>query len=97
MFIRLVKTYYVSFTERAMISSKSPFTYILHKTKNGISENYIAKIVKMNERYILPSFDERDANTIKYSDILDLNQNNPSSSRLETLHRLINDIEKSLQ
>ena len=54
-----------------MISPKSPFTYILHKTKNGISENYIAKIIKMNEKYIPPSFDERDANTIKYSDILE--------------------------
>ena len=41
------------------------------KTKNGISESYIAKIVKMNEKYILPSFDERDVNTIKYSDILE--------------------------
>ena len=69
--IRLVKTYYVSFTERAMISFKSPFTYILHKTKNGISENYIAKIVKTNEKYILPSFDERDIKTMKYSDILE--------------------------
>ena len=71
LFIRLVKTYYVSFTERAMISPKSPFTYILHKTKNGISESYIAKIIKMNEKYILPSFDERDINTMKYSDILE--------------------------
>jgi len=25
----------------------------------------------MNEKYIPPSFDERDANTIKYSDILE--------------------------
>jgi len=25
----------------------------------------------MNETYIPPSFDERDANTIKYSDILE--------------------------
>ena len=54
-----------------MISFKSPFTYILHKTKNGISENYIAKIVKTNEKYILPSFDERDIKTMKYSDILE--------------------------
>jgi len=36
-----------------------------------MSESYIAKIVKMNEKYILPSFDERDTNTIKYSDILE--------------------------
>ena len=45
--------------------------YRTKKPKNGISENYIAKIIKMNEKYIPPSFDERDANTIKYSDILE--------------------------
>nr|WP_315055304.1 hypothetical protein [uncultured Campylobacter sp.] len=45
---------------------------ISHKNqKNSISENYIAKNVKMNEKYILPPFDERDINTIKYSDILE--------------------------
>ncbi|WP_295150268.1 hypothetical protein [uncultured Campylobacter sp.] len=46
--------------------------HISHKKpKNGISESYIAKIIKMNEKYIPPSFDERDINTIKYSDILE--------------------------
>nr|WP_314870289.1 hypothetical protein [uncultured Campylobacter sp.] len=46
--------------------------HISHKKpKNGISENYIAKIVKMNEKYILPSFDERHVKTMKYSDILE--------------------------
>ena len=73
--------------------------YIAQKRKNGISESYIAKIVKMNEKYILPSFGERDIKTIKYSDILVIlnaifNPNNPRTSRLETLHRLINDIDK---
>nr|WP_314378544.1 Arm DNA-binding domain-containing protein [uncultured Campylobacter sp.] len=74
--------------------------YIAQKRKkNGISESYITKIVKMNEKYILPSFGERDIKTIKYSDILVIlnaifNPNNPRTSRLEILHRLINDIDK---
>ena len=73
--------------------------YIAQKRKNGISESYIAKVVKMNEKYILPSFGERDIKMIKYSDILVIlnaifNPNNPRTSRLETLHRLINDIDK---
>ena len=68
----MVKTYYVSFTERAINIVQKPFgAYIAKKPKNGISESYIAKIIKMNETYIPPSFDERDANTIKYSDILE--------------------------
>nr|WP_314120088.1 hypothetical protein [uncultured Campylobacter sp.] len=46
--------------------------YIAQKTKkNSISESYTAKIVKMNEKYILPSFDERDIKTMKHSDILE--------------------------
>ena len=73
--------------------------YVAQKRKNGISESYIAKIVKMNEKYILPSFGELDIKTIKYSDLLVIlntifNPNNPRTSRLETLHRLINDIDK---
>ncbi|WP_298101324.1 hypothetical protein [uncultured Campylobacter sp.] len=46
--------------------------HISHKKpKNGISESYIAKIIKMNEKYIPPSFDERNIKTMKYSDILE--------------------------
>lgn len=73
--------------------------YIEQKRKNGISESYIIKLVKMHEKYILPLFGDRDIKTIKYSDILSVlnaifNPNNPRTSRLETIHRLINDIDK---
>lgn len=73
--------------------------YMEQKRKNGISESYIIKLVKMHEKYILPLFGDRDIKTIKYSDILSVlntifNPNNPRTSRLETIHRLINDIDK---
>lgn len=74
-------------------------TYIKQKLKNGISQSYIAKITKQHQNYILPSFGNKDIKTIKYSDIFAVlnaifNPNNPRTSRLETIHRLINDIDK---
>ena len=53
----------------------------------------------MHEKYIPPLFGDRDIKTIKYSDILSVlnaifNPNNPRTSCLETIHRLINDIDK---
>ena len=74
-------------------------TYINQKIKNGISQSYIAKITKQHQNYILPSFGNKDIKTIKYSDIFAVlnaifNPNNPRTSRLETIHRLINDIDK---
>ena len=73
--------------------------YIEQKRKNGISQSYLIKLIKMHEKYILPLFGDRDIKTIKYSDIFSVlnaifNPNNPRTSRLETIHRLINDIDK---
>ena len=74
-------------------------TYTKQKIKNGISPSYIAKIIKQHQNYILPSFGDRDIKTIKFTDLFAVlntifNPNNPKTSRLETIHRLINDIDK---
>lgn len=74
-------------------------TYIKQKAKNGISKTYIAKISKQHQNYILPNFGNKDIKTIKYTDLFVIlnaifNPNNPRTSRLETIHRLINDIDK---
>ncbi|WP_254064927.1 site-specific integrase [Campylobacter sp. CCUG 57310] len=49
----------------------------------------------MNSLYILPKFGDRDVKNIKYSELLEVfnaifNPSNPKTSRLETIHRLIN-------
>ncbi|WP_260951449.1 Arm DNA-binding domain-containing protein [Campylobacter sp. RM16187] len=69
--------------------------YIEQKQKNGISQTYLKKIIQMNNLYILPKFGERDVKNIKYSELLEVfnaifNPSNPKTSRLETIHRLIN-------
>ena len=69
--------------------------FIDQKRKKGISETYLSKISKMNKGYILPKFGEKDVKTIKYSELLEVfnaifNPSNPRTSRLETIHRLIN-------
>ncbi|WP_432264843.1 phage integrase central domain-containing protein [Campylobacter gastrosuis] len=59
----------------------------------------MAKISKQHQNYILPNFGNRDIKTIKYTDLFVVlnaifNPNNPRTSRLETVHRFINDIDK---
>lgn len=54
--------------------------------------------MQMCEKYLLPSLAELDVKNIKYSDLLTIfnaiyNPNNPRTSRLETLHRLINHLQ----
>lgn len=49
----------------------------------------------MCEKYLLPSLAKRDVKTISYSDLLTIlnaiyNPNNPATSRLDTIRRLIN-------
>ena len=71
--------------------------YIEQKRKNGLQESTLAKTKSRFERFLLPSLGLKDSKTIKYSDLLDIcnaifNPNCPSQSRLETLHRMINDI-----
>lgn len=68
--------------------------YIAQKHKKGLSEAYLAKVASICEKYLMPSLAEMDAKDIKYSDLLAIfnaiyNPSNPSTSRLETIRRLI--------
>ena len=52
----------------------------------------------MCEKYLLPSLVKRDVKGIRQSDLLSIlnaiyNPNNPATSRLETIHRLINHLQ----
>lgn len=72
--------------------------YIEQKRKKYLSENYIKKIIQMSEKYLLPSLGDLDVKNIKYTDLLVIfnaiyNPNNPYTSRLETIHRLINHLQ----
>lgn len=72
--------------------------YIEQKRKMGLSDSYIKKVIQMHEKYLLPSLAEMDTKNIKYSDLLAIfnalyNPNNPKTSRLETIHRLINHLQ----
>ena len=72
--------------------------YIEQKRKKGLSQDYVKKMMQMCEKYLLPSLSKRDVKTISYSDLLTIlngiyNPNNPATSRLETIHRLINHLQ----
>ncbi len=72
--------------------------YIEQKRKKYLSESYIKKIIQMSEKYLLPSLGDLDVKNIKYTDLLVIfnaiyNPNNPYTSRLETIHRLINHLQ----
>ncbi len=72
--------------------------YIEQKRKKYLSESYIKKIIQMGEKYLLPSLGDLDVKNIKYTDLLVIfnaiyNPNNPYTSRLETIHRLINHLQ----
>ncbi len=71
--------------------------YLEQKRKITSSNDYINKIEQAHQKYILPSFENRDIKTIKYSEILEVlnaifSPNNPQTSRLETIRKLINHI-----
>ena len=71
--------------------------YIKEKRRKVRTESTITKVVQRHQNYILPSLSKRNIREIKYDDIYKLiepiyNPNNPETSRLDTLHRLINDI-----
>lgn len=70
--------------------------YISIKTQKGITKDYINRIVSRHETFTLPilgNMDVKDINSTKLSQILGslFNPNNPSKSRLETIHRIIGD------
>ena len=72
--------------------------YIEQKRKKSLSQDYVKKMIQMCEKYLLPSLAKRDVKTISYSDLLTIlngiyNPNNPATSRLETIHRLINHLQ----
>ena len=68
---------------------------IEQKQKKGLNLDYLKKATQMCEKYLLPSLAKRDVKTISYSDLLTIlnaiyNPNNPATSRLDTIRRLIN-------
>ena len=68
---------------------------IEQKQKKGLNLDYLRKATQMCEKYLLPSLAKRDVKTISYSDLLTIlnaiyNPNNPATSRLDTIRRLIN-------
>lgn len=70
---------------------------IEHKRKNGKKESYLSKVVIRHQKYFLPAFGKMDIRDIKYSNIKEVlsaifNPNDPNKSRLETIHRLIDNI-----
>lgn len=71
--------------------------YIKEKRRKVRTESTITKVVQRHQNYILPSLSKRNIREIKYDYIYKIiepiyNPNNPATSRLDTLHRLINDI-----
>lgn len=56
----------------------------------------------MSEKYLLPGLGDLDVKNIKYTDLLAIfnaiyNLNNPYTSLLETMHRLINHLQGVLK
>ena len=71
--------------------------HITQKQKRGLKDSYLKKIVDMANNYLMPSLASRDVKGITYSELLVIfnaifNPNNPRKSRLETIHRLINEL-----
>lgn len=70
---------------------------IEHKRKNGKKESYLSKVITRHQKYFLPAFGKKDIKDIKYSQIKEVlsaifNPNDQNKSRLETIHRLIDNI-----
>lgn len=73
------------------------YKIIEHKRKSGKKESYLSKVVIRHQKYFLPAFGKMNISKIKYSDIKEVlsaifNPNDPNKSRLETIHRLIDNI-----
>lgn len=73
--------------------------YIEQQRVKGLKPSYIDKITRTFERYILPHFANYKINDIHYTNLLEIlntlfNPNNPQTSRLETIHRLIQHLNK---
>lgn len=69
--------------------------FIKQKQKRGLKDSYLKKLNDITQKYIMPSLANRDIKSIKYSELLAIfnaiyNPSNPKTSRLETIHRLIN-------
>jgi bacteriophage P4-like integrase len=68
-----------------------------HKRKSGKKQSYLEKVVLRHQKYFLPAFGKRDIKDIRYSEIKEVlsaifNPHDPNKSRLETIHRLIDNI-----
>lgn len=70
---------------------------IEHKRRGDKKESHLSKVIIRHQKYFLPAFGKMDIKEIKYSDIKEIlsaifNPNDPSKSRLETIHRPIDNI-----
>ena len=68
--------------------------YIEQQRKKGLIESSLKRTTLVCQKYLLPSLAKRDVKGIRQSDLLAIlnaifNQNNPATSRLETIHRII--------
>ena len=73
------------------------YKIIEHKRKNGKKESYLEKVIIRHKKYFLPKFGKMDIKNIKYSDVKEVlsaifNPHDPNKTRLETIHRLIDNI-----
>lgn len=64
-----------------------------------MTSSYLKKIIDRNQKYILPSLSNLDIKDINASMLNELlgsiyNKNNPNTSRLDTIHRLIWDLKE---
>lgn len=71
------------------------FDNYIRRKKATLSQSYTKKIIDQMNAYILPKFKDIDIANIKFSDLLEVleplfNPHNHKSSRLETIHRIIN-------
>jgi integrase len=76
--------------------------YIAQKRKKGLQESYITKVELIVKKYIYPKFANTDVKNISYTNLLEIlnvifRPNEIQSSRLETLHRLINHISNTFE
>ena len=76
--------------------------YIEQKHKKYLSESSIKKLFQWVKHSLLPNLGDLDVKNIKYTDLLVIfnaiyNPNNPYTSRLEMIHRLINHLQGVLK
>lgn len=76
--------------------------YTLKLLAKGDTQDYVKRACRTNDKYFMPKLANKDVKDIKYSELYEIcnsifNPDNPTKSRLETLHRSIKHVENALQ